>query len=283
MAEHCGAVLVTGASTGIGRAAALRLAEAGFHVFAGVRRPADGTALVEEHPRVEPVQLDVTDEAQVAAVAAHVSASTAGELAGLVNNAGVYAAAPLELMPAEDTRRIFEVNVLGLIAITRACLPMLRAAGGRIVNVSSVSGRLALPGVSSYAASKFAVEALSDALRVEMRPFGVAVALVEPGGVRTDIWGKARETDARYRAEADAETMALYRPLVEALEEVNARRHAAAPEDIARVIVEALTTRQPRSRYLVGLDARLIARLEHLPDGLRDALVARQLWQRREG
>jgi NAD(P)-dependent dehydrogenase (short-subunit alcohol dehydrogenase family) len=197
-----GVVLVTGASTGIGEATALHLRELGFDVVAGVRRDEDAERLGGQGLRT--VRLDVTDAAQVAATREAVGDEA---LAGLVNNAGVAVAAPLEYLPLDQLRRQLEVNLIGQVAVIQAFLPALRRAGGRIVNVSSIGGRVAGPLLSPYTASKFALEGLSDSLRREVRPQGVDVILIEPGGVKTPIWGKgselARELIARMPSEAE--------------------------------------------------------------------------------
>ena len=172
--------LVTGASTGIGRACATHLAGLGFHVLAGVRDPADAP------DGLEPLLLDVTSESDVAAAAERVG----GELHALVNNAGIAISGPVEIVPVEEWRRLMEVNLLGQVAVTRALLPAILRARGRVVNMSSISGRVANPLFGPYAASKFALEAVSDALRREVGPHGVRVVSVEPGGIATPIWGK---------------------------------------------------------------------------------------------
>jgi NAD(P)-dependent dehydrogenase (short-subunit alcohol dehydrogenase family) len=180
-----GAVLVTGASSGIGEATASHLASLGFRVFAGVRKDEDAERLRE---RVTPVKLDVVDEESIATARREVEEAAPDGLAGLVNNAGVSVSGPVEFIPLEELRRQLEVNVIGQVAVTQAFLPAIRRARGRIVNVSSVGGRVALPLMSPYNASKFALEAVSDSLRREVRQFGVHVAVVEPGAIRTRIW-----------------------------------------------------------------------------------------------
>jgi NAD(P)-dependent dehydrogenase (short-subunit alcohol dehydrogenase family) len=181
-------VLVTGASTGIGRATVLALAKRGAQVYAGVRRSADADSLTREGgPNVRPLLLDVTVPDAIDA-ARDILSSSGAPLTGLVNNAGFALAGPLELVAPAELRRQFDVNFFGALALTQALLPQLRAARGRIVNVSSIGGKFAAPFVGAYAASKFALEAASDALRLELRPFGVAVILIEPGAVRTPIW-----------------------------------------------------------------------------------------------
>jgi len=274
-------VLVTGTSTGIGHSTALELARRGWRVFAGVRKEADGEALAREADgEVHTVLLDVADEASIDAAAAFLAEHTGGELHGLVNNAGVYLGGPLEMMRPEEIRKTLDVNVTGLLLLTRACLPMLRAAQGRIVNISSISGLIAMPGVSVYAASKHAVEAVTDALRVELQPFGIKVVAVEPGGVKTPIWDKGAQRDAAAREDrGTAETRELYAPIVRLLEKLNTKPGGLPPEALADVVTEALESPKPKNRYLVGKDAKALKFLTRLPDGLRDKTIAAKIWR----
>lgn len=274
-------VLVTGTSTGIGHSTALELARRGWRVFAGVRKEADGEALKREaQGEVHIVLLDVADEASIDAAAALLAEQTGGELHGLVNNAGVYLGGPLELMRPDEIRKTLDVNVTGLLLLTRACLPLLRAAQGRIVNISSISGLIAMPGVSVYAASKHAVEAVTDALRVELQPFGIKVIAVEPGGVKTPIWDKGAKRDAAAREDrGTAETRELYAPLVRLLEKLNAKPGGLPPEALAEVVTEALESAKPKNRYLVGKDAKALKLLTRLPDVLRDKTIAAKIWR----
>jgi NAD(P)-dependent dehydrogenase (short-subunit alcohol dehydrogenase family) len=273
-------VLVTGTSTGIGHSTALELARRGWRVFAGVRKEADGDALKREaEGEVHIVLLDVADEASIDSAAALLAEQTGGKLHGLVNNAGVYLGGPLELMRPEEIRKTLDVNVTGLLLLTRACLPLLRAAQGRIVNISSISGLIAMPGVSVYAASKHAVEAVTDALRVELQPFGIKVVAVEPGGVKTPIWDKGAKRDAAAREDrGTAETRELYAPIVRLLEKLNAKPGGLPPEALAEVVTEALESARPKNRYLVGKDAKALKMLTRLPDGLRDKAIAAKIW-----
>ncbi len=270
------AVLVTGASSGIGRECTVRFAGAGWRVFAGVRDLAVGEEIATSTPgSIEPVSLDVTEpeaiEASRAAIAERVGAAG---LRGLVNNAGVGVGGPLEYVPMDDLRRQFEVNVFGPVAVARAMLPLLRAGRGRIVLVSSDSGRWVPPFTGPYAASKFALEALGDALRFELHRAGARVSIVEPGSVETQIWGKS------FAALADLdlpeESVVLYgdvkRVMRLALED--SRKNAVSPGDVAEVIATAMTARRPRIRYRVGRDARaMIALRAALPDLAFDLLV----------
>ncbi len=269
-----GAALVTGASTGIGEASARQLASLGFRVFAGVRNQGDADRLAGDS--ITPLTLDVTDDATIDAAARAVG----GELAGLVNNAGIAVSGPIEFVPIDEWRRQLEVNLLGQIAVTQALLPALRASRGRVVNISSIGGRVALPLGGPYAASKFALEAVSDSLRREVRQFGVKVSVIEPGGVATPIWGKGLEAANALMNDVPPEAGELYGGIAAALRE-EAQRLATEglpPSAVAEVVGRALTARQPRTRYLVGRDAKLRARMaDLLPDRAFDALVARAL------
>jgi NAD(P)-dependent dehydrogenase (short-subunit alcohol dehydrogenase family) len=273
-----GRVVVTGASTGIGEASARRLAGAGFHVFAGVRKETDGERLAADPSgRVEAVTLDVTDRGSIAAAAEKVGA---GGLAGLVNNAGVAVSGPMEFVPIDEFRNQLEVNVVGQVAVTQAFMPALRAARGRIVNISSIGGLLALPLLGPYAASKFALEGLTDSLRRELRSSGIKVALVEPGGGRTPIWDKSGAEADRLMQDAPPELDERYGTLVKKIraEAEKIGRDGAPPDAVADAVVHALTAKRPKVRYLVGSDAKSRAALARLlPDKVMDALLARAL------
>jgi NAD(P)-dependent dehydrogenase (short-subunit alcohol dehydrogenase family) len=271
--------VVTGASSGVGRATAQALAESGFHVLAGVRRSQDGDEIAAE--RLEPVNLDITNAADIAAIADRVREDRgARPLGALVNNAGIAVNAPVESMPMDGWRRQLEVNFFGQVALTQALLPALLEARGRVVNVSSIGGRVAGPTYGAYAASKFALEAMSDALRREVGRLGVRVIVVEPGTVATPIWDKGLATAEELAAGMTAEQHARYGDLIEALrlQAARSRRGGIDPAEVARVIAEAIDARRPRTRYLVGRDARLMARMARvLPDRAVDRLVARSL------
>jgi len=273
-----GAVVITGASTGIGRASALELDSRGFRVFAGVRRDADGTDLTAERPSLEPLHIDVTDATSIAAARDRV-ASELGEagLAGLVNNAGIAVPGPLEHLPIDELRRQLEVNLVGQVAVTQAFLPLLRTARGRIVNIGSIGGRVALPLLGPYAASKHAMEGITDSLRRELRPWGIQVSIVRPGPIATEIWerGNASADELLERMPGAA---ADYAPAVERARAFAAQRNrdAVPPSAVAEVVAHALTASRPRTRYLVGPRARLLATLRALlPDRWFDALLER--------
>ena len=273
-------VLVTGSSTGIGRSTALHLAERGWHVFAGVRKQGDADSLLAEAGgALEPVLLDVAERDSIGAALEHIQGAGDGTLDALVNNAGVYIGGPLELMEPKQVHQTMAVNVTGLLLLTRACLPLLRASQGRIVNISSISGLIAMPGVSVYAASKHAVEAITDSLRLELSPFGIKVVAVEPGGVKTPIWDKGAERDEAARENPEkAALRELYAPLVKLLEKLNAKPGGLPPEALAEVVTEALESSDPKNRYLVGKDAKALKLLTRLPDSLRDRAIAAKIW-----
>lgn len=275
-----GDVLVTGASSGIGRATALRLDAIGFRVFAGVRKERDGERLREQgSSRLIPLLLDIADPDSIAEAAQRLRSLTADRgLAGLVNNAGITVSAPLEFIPLEEFRHQLEVNLVGHLAVTQSVLPMLRQSRGRIVNVSSIGGITALPFLGPYHASKFALEGLSDSLRQELRPRGISVAVVEPGSVRTPIWEKGTEAASGLRGKLPPEAEALYGTAMDAVALAAKRtgERGLPPERVADVIARALTARRPRTRYLVGRDARAQLTLRRLlPDRGFDRLIAR--------
>ncbi len=275
-----GAVLITGSSTGIGRACALGLDRAGFDVFAGVRKPQDGEALrADSSQRLEPLIVDVTDADSIARAADRIHDATGGHLAGLVNNAGVAVGGPIEALALDDLRRQLEINLVGQVAITQAVLEMIRAARGRIVFMSSVGGRVALPFISPYNASKHALEAIGDALRMEMAPFGVAVSLIEPGAIATPIWDKANAEVPHARAAMTPAMSELYGERLDQLAAVAAKNAAAGipPERVAEAVEHALTSERPKTRYLVGRDAKIQARAKAvLPDRAMDKLIDRE-------
>jgi NAD(P)-dependent dehydrogenase (short-subunit alcohol dehydrogenase family) len=276
------AFLVTGASTGIGRAAVERLARRGHTVFAGVRKQEDGDAVRKTGgDSVVPVLLDVTDADGIAAAEKTIR-DFVGEagLDGLVNNAGVALGGPLEYLPIDTWRRQLEVNVIGQVAVTQAFLPLLRRATGRIVFVGSMGGRMGSPMLGPYNASKFALEGITEAFREEMRPWGLRVVLVEPGAIKTDIWDKGRSQVDELETSLGPEAMERYAPLVaqaRALIETQ-ERLGIGPERVAAVVERALTSAYPKPRYLVGPDAKAIGVVTRvLPDRTRDLVVRRML------
>jgi len=272
--------LVTGASTGIGRATALRLDASGWRVFAGVRDPVAGESLrADGSARLTPITLDVTDPEQIAAAAALIEEASEDGLYGLVNNAGVAIPGPLETIPLEDFRRQIEVNLVAYVAVTQALLQSIRKAKGRVVFVSSIGGRMAFPFGGPYHASKFGTEAIGDVFRQELRPWGLRVAIVEPGSIDTPIWERGQRKATEIEAKAP-QTDLLYGAAIEKFRKViqDTAERGIPPEKVAKAIAHALESSRPRSRYLVGLDAKVQARLRPLiPTPVFDRIVARTL------
>jgi NAD(P)-dependent dehydrogenase (short-subunit alcohol dehydrogenase family) len=265
-------VVVTGASSGIGEGAALGLAHAGFVVFAGFRSAADGQRMAALHANIQPIRLDVTDGESIKTACSQVLSSGVN-LYGLVNNAGIAIGGPVEFLPIDEWRRLFDVNVFGALMATQAFLQQLRAHHGRIVFIGSISGRLAAPFLAPYSASKFALRAIADALRMEVAPSGVFVSIVEPGSVITPIWSKGRQSRGQMEQLLGAQGVALYgSDLEDLLRASELQERVGMPvERVTQAIVHALTARRPKTHYLVG--SRLASAASHLPATLRDRHV----------
>jgi NAD(P)-dependent dehydrogenase (short-subunit alcohol dehydrogenase family) len=275
-------VLITGASTGIGRASALRMDAEGWRVFAGVRREEDAAKLRDAaSERLVPLMLDVTEADQIVAVAERIGEVVGGSgLDGLVNNAGMAVMSPLETIPLDDLRRQLEVNLVSQVAVTQAMLPLIRKARGRVVFLSSIGGRMAMPFGAPYHASKYGIEAVVDCLRQELRPWKIDVVAIEPGSIDTPIWERGESVADELAARAPAAQKELYGEKIESFRGAVRRtaERGIPPAKVADAIHHALTARRPRTRYLVGADARgqaLLARL--LPDRVMDRVVARAM------
>jgi NAD(P)-dependent dehydrogenase (short-subunit alcohol dehydrogenase family) len=274
------AVLVTGASTGIGRACALHLADRGSTVYAGVRKQTDADSLAAEaRGDLRPVDLDVTDEEGIDRAVETITAGLDGRgLVGLVNNAGIALGGPLEYLPIETWRTQLEVNVIGQVAVTKAFMPLIRKATGRILFIGSSGGRVGTPMMGPYNASKFALEGIAEAFREELRPWGLKVVLIEPGAIKTNIWDKGREQADDLEQRLGPESMRRYGALYAKLRKLLDRqdRTGIKPERVAKVIERALFSANPRPRYLVGPDAKAIGALSRvLPDRAKDATFRR--------
>jgi NAD(P)-dependent dehydrogenase (short-subunit alcohol dehydrogenase family) len=269
-------VVITGASTGIGAACALHLDAGGLRVFAGVRNQADGDALLaRSSSRLTPVRLDVTDQASIAAATAFLQARV-GEagLGGLVNNAGIALGGPLEMLPLNEIRRQFEVNVMGPVAVTQALLPLLRKGRGRIVNMGSIAGRVSLPFLGPYSMSKFALDAMTAALRLELERWGIEVSIVEPGAIATPIWQKSTAAGDALEKALPTDALSLYSEALASIRRVavEAEQRAISVDTVARAVMHALTAAHPKTHYLVGIEARARALLATLlPARTQDA------------
>jgi NAD(P)-dependent dehydrogenase (short-subunit alcohol dehydrogenase family) len=275
------AVLVTGASTGIGECCAFELSRMGLQVFAGVRREEDGEALRARcRGSLEPVLLDVTKADTIEEARTLIEKKAEGGLMGLVNNAGIVVSGPMEFVGLDDLRHQLEVNVTGQVAVTQSFLPLLRQSRGRVVNIGSIGGRMAVPFTGCYAISKFAMEAFSDALRMELKPWGLHVSLIEPGAVKTAIWSKTKQTGTEKREQMPHEVEALYGPQLDQLIRVAGamEKRGVAPEEVAKAVIHALTSPKPKSRYVVGREAKAQAVISRVfPDSLKDNLVLGQM------
>jgi len=275
-------IVITGASTGIGAACAIACGRRGVQVYAGIRNAEAGELLRRAGgPSILPIHLDVTDTGSIASAAERVKQEVGSRgLAGLINNAGIAVSGPLEFIPIERLRTQFEVNVIGQIAVTQAFLPLLRTAKGRIVNMGSIAGRAATPMIGPYAASKFALEALTDALRLEVQHFGIQVSIVEPGAVATPIWEKSSKAADDLEASAGAEAHALYDGVIRGVRAVfdDAAQRAIPTDAVVDAVWHALTADRPKTRYLVGTDAKFRALMAAwLPDRFQDWLLTKFL------
>jgi NAD(P)-dependent dehydrogenase (short-subunit alcohol dehydrogenase family) len=271
--------IVTGASTGIGAATARELARRGFHVLAGVRRDRDADAI--RGPGIEPLIIDITNPDHIRALATRVHGDPQGRaVRALVNNAAMAVNAPVEAFAIDEWRRLFEVNLFGHIAVTQTVLPALIRSKGRVVNISSVGGKIAMATYGPYAGTKFALEAVSDSLRREIAPLGVQVVVVGPGAVRTGMADRAIATAHELASTMTPEQSQRYGGLVQAITAQTASfTKSGLPADAAaKVIAKAVTTRKPRTRYTIGRDAALLTRLARiLPDRMLDLLFATAL------
>ena len=271
-------ILVSGASKGIGRAVVLHLTQAGFHVFAGVRKPEDGQALqAEAGQHCTPVILDVTNTEQIEAARAFIAeqVGSAG-LFGLVNNAGIAVGAPMEFLPLEDLRWQFDVNFFGQVAVTQAFIELLRLGKGRIINMSSIGGRITAPILGAYSASKFALEAVTTAFRLELSQWGIDAIAIEPGRIKTPIWDSGASIADSILAKLPPRAHELYGRFMEAGKRdfVTARDAGADPIIVAQIVHKALTVKHPRTRYLVGQDAKFVGHIVlRIPDRLRERFI----------
>jgi NAD(P)-dependent dehydrogenase (short-subunit alcohol dehydrogenase family) len=270
------AILVTGASTGIGAATVRAFARKGWTAYAGVRNDADAALATSWDPHVRAVRLDVTEPASIATAASRVSQDGVA-LRGVVCNAGIAVGGPLEFVPVDALRHVFEVNVFGAVAVGQAFLPALRSTQGRLILMGSIGGRLAMPLLGPYAASKFALRAIADAWRQELRAASVRVSLIEPGSVKTPIWEKGRASRAALLELVGSEGIRYYGDELARLFAMTEReeRTGMPVERVVEAVEHAMTSRRPRASYLVGAPARAGSIVAMLPARLRDAALGR--------
>lgn len=270
-------IFITGASSGIGAACAVGLAERGYRVFAGVRKPADGESLERAGGgNISAVAIDVTDPAAIDSAVAILRAALDGEgLDALFNNAGIAVVAPLECVPLDELRRQLEVNVVGTVAVTQALLPLMRAARGRVITTGSIGGFIASPLLGPYNMSKYALEAFSDALRLEVAAQGIKVILLEPGTISTGMKDKCDGSAKTLRERGPAHYTELYEDLFDAMMSYGdmAWDRASDPHVVLDAVIDAIESPNPKARYLMGHSARLQSLLRRLPDKLRDRVI----------
>lgn len=273
-----GGVFITGSSTGIGEACALGLDERGYDVFAGVRNEEDGKSLCQRaSERLHPVIVDITNAEQIKAAAETVGQALGDKpLVGLINNAGISVGGPLEFVPIDRLRHQLEVNLIGHISVSQLFISLLRKSQGRIINVGSILGIFASPMLGPYCASKYAMEAISDVMRRELKPWKIKVSLLEPGVIATKIWEKARIQAERVIKEAPDELLQLYGPLIERVRKLAAdsEKIAQSPEVVVKAVVHALTANRPKTRYCMGPKALPQKVISWLPDNIQDRILA---------
>ena len=276
--SNTGGVFISGSSTGIGKACALGLDERGYDVFAGVRNEEDGKSLCQKaSERLRPVIIDITNPEQIKAAAETVRQALGDKpLVGLINNAGISVGGPLEFVPIDRFRHQLEVNLIGHISVSQLFISLLRKSQGRIINVGSIAGIFASPLMGPYCASKYAMEAISDVMRRELKPWNIKVSLLEPGIIATKIWGKASIQAERAIKEAPEELLHLYEPLIERMMKLaaNSEENAQSTEVVVKAVVHALTADRPKTRYRMGPKARAQKVMSWLPDKIQDRMIA---------
>jgi len=271
-------VLITGASSGIGKACVKHLAQLGFKVYATVRNHTDHIALTQEGDDfICPVVMDVTDQSSIAAVYQTIAEDTEYPLYALINNAGVGISGVVEATPVEAFRQVMEVNVVGMHAVTQAFLPLIRQSKGRIVNMGSIAGLFAAPGSSAYSASKFAVRAFTDALRIEMLPYGVKVGLIVPGAIETEIWNKSKVYKKELRKNTSKELQVVYEMFIKAGDKMVDQVQPVPAHAVAVKVEKALLARKPKCYYMVGKETREALFFLKFPRQLLDRLIVRRL------
>ncbi|MBL1213742.1 MAG: SDR family oxidoreductase [Ignavibacteriae bacterium] len=271
-------VLISGSSTGIGKACALYLDRLGYKVYAGVRKESDAEKLMSESSKnLKPVILDVTDSKSIDNTLREIEADTESEFFGLVNNAGIGISGVLEAVEIEDVRKLMDVNVIGLLALTQKFIPLLKKSKGKIINIGSTSSYLSFPGGSAYAGSKFAVRAITDALRLELNPFGISVTLISPGAVESEIWNKSRSYKEKIRESIDPQILEDYKELIKFGKNILEKIKPIPAIEVAKSVETALSSLQPKRYYYVGSDCKAAAKFSKLPGSLKDKMILKKI------
>lgn len=270
-------VLITGASSGIGKASAEYLAKRGYKIYAGIRAEEDAARFSEYKGQISPIRLDVTDVNSVLDARKFIIDNSNTPLWGLVNNAGVGLGGVIEITPADEVRKLFEVNVIGLLETSKIFIPLLRKSKGRIINIGSTAGYISFPGGSAYSASKHAVRALTDSMRLELKSFGIEVVLVSPGAIESSIWEKGKKYKKALRASTPAELLDLYSPLINFGDKINSEMKKIPAVEAARVVFQAISKKNPKRYYFVGSDAKGAAKAARLPKSLLDWIITKRI------
>ena len=271
-------VLVTGSSTGIGKATALYLDKEGYKVYAGIRKESDRIKLKSESSNLlTPIMLDVTKISSIENAIEEIGNDTTHPLYGIVNNAGIGISGVLEAIDIEDIRQLMDVNVIGLIALTKRSIPLLKKSKGRIINIGSTSSYLSIPGGSIYAGSKFAVRAVTDALRLELKHFGISLSLVSPGAVESEIWNKSKEYKNKIRKSADPQILEEYKILIKFGESIIRNVKPIPAIEVAKSVANALDSSKPKRHYYVGSDCKAAAIFSKLPNSIKDKLILKKI------
>jgi short-subunit dehydrogenase len=271
-------VLITGASTGIGKATALHLDKCGYYVFAGVRKKEDADNLREEaSARLKPVILDVTDSKSIDNTFKEIEADFGSEFFGLVNNAGIGISGVLEAVEIEDVRKLMDVNVIGLLALTQKFIPLLKKSKGKIINIGSTSSYLSIPGGSAYAGSKFAVRAITDALRLELKHLGISVSLISPGAVESEIWNKSAKYKQALRARVNTKILGDYKEIIKFGDKLVESVKPIPAIKVANIVEKSLRSKKPKRYYFVGSDAKGAAKAARLPKRILDWILLKRI------
>jgi len=271
-------VLVTGASTGIGKATALYLDQKGFKVYAGIRKEKDAEKLNSESSNLlTPIMLDVTDEKSIHNVFETICNDFNSNFYGIVNNAGIGISGVLEATPIEDIRSVMEVNVIGLLAVTKTFIPLLKEVKGRIINIGSTSGYLAFPGSSAYTGSKFAVRAITDSLRLELKTFDIMVSLISPGAIESEIWDKSKSYKEKIRKSVDAKILEDYTALINFGDHILKEVKPIPAIEVAKKVADALESSNPKRYYYVGADCKAAVKFTKLPNSFIDSIILKKI------